>query len=237
MTPATDSPSDLPALAVLRQGLVDAARSDSRRSERPRTWVAAAAVGALCVLVATTAVAVLFGDDGPAPGGKAAANQLVTPASGPGLVFDGDDHLTFEQLVDRSELVVAATVLEVRPADEIVDIDPEYPTRVVHAVLEVDDVLKGPRARSEATVATIETAYAPVPGAPPHSSLEWRRRGEQIVAFLTPAPPGFGELYVPTSYSQSFYRLVGNRVLPLTGGDARGMRAGDFEAAVRAAAE
>ena len=177
------------------------------------------------------------GDDGVSPRASAAAGRLVAPQSGPGLTLDDESELSFDGLVDKSELVLTGTVKRVRTGAEIVDIDPKYPTRMLHAVVDVERVLKGPAGSREVKVATIESAYAPIPGARPEANLEWRRPGERIVAFLEAAPAGPGRPLVPTSYSQSFYRLEGDRVVPLAAqaAGAASMHLSDFEAA-RAAA-
>lgn len=236
MTERTDSVS-LPALVALREGLIGAARRDSGSTQRRRGWLAPTALAAICLLVAVALVAIPQDDDGVAPGVSAAADELVAPQSGSGLSLDGESHLTLAGLVDKSELVVAGTVERVRVGAEIVDIDPQYPTRIMHALVKVDRVLKGPAGRSAVTVATIDSAYASVPGAPAGATLEWRRPGERIVAFLAPAPGG--RLFVPTSYSQSFYRLEGDSVVPLArqNGGTAGLPLTAFAAAVRAAAD
>jgi hypothetical protein len=243
MTEHADSAPRMPALVSLREGLVDAARREPQGVRARRGWQLTTALAVLCALAATAVVLATGREDGVGPGVTANANDLIAPQTAPGFVSGGPHYETLEQLAANSAMVVTGTVTGVRSGGEIVDIDPEYPTRFVHAVVRVDQVLKGSVQRPTVTVRTVESAYAAVPGASSGPDLEWRRPGERIVAFLAPSPDG-GPLAVPTSYSQSFYRLDDGDVVPLAAkpgaGDAaqgHAMPLPEFAAAVRAAGQ
>ena len=239
MTDHADRTSRIPALIELREGFVDAARRGAGVERQRHDRQLAGALAVMCLLVVTAVLIATDGEDGNSQALRAEANELIEPQTAPGFVSGGPEYETLGQLTTNSSRVVAGTVQAVRSGGEIVDIDPEYPTRFIHAVVKVDEVLKGSTGPSTVTVRTVESAYAAVPGASGEPDLEWRRPGERIVAFLAPSPDG-GALAVPTSYSQSFYRLKGADVEPLaaSGGNAadrHAMPLSDFAAAVRAA--
>ena len=210
-----DDLAGLPALGALREGLQEVASRDARSRRRRQTRHVAAGLAGLALIVGAAAVMATRSDDtqSTVPSSQA-AQDLIEPQTAAGFVSGGPEYETLDQLVASSELVVAGTVKEVRSGGEIVDIDPQYPTRFLHTVIAVDEVMKGSTQRGEVTVRTIETAYAPTPGDPSGIDMEWRKAGTRIVAFLAASPSG-GSLLVPTSPSQSFYRLRGANVAPL----------------------
>ena len=234
MTEHADGPSGLPALAALREGLLEAAARDQRELTRNRHVRPLAGALAMLALLAAVAAVLATRDDGTGPGVTDAANELIARQPTPNLAASGPEYATLGQLVANSELIVAGTVAEVRSGGEIVDIDPEYPTRFVDAVVTVEQILKGADQRRTVTIRTLESAYAKVPGGSETPDLEWRRPGERIVAFLASSPEG-GRLLVPTSYSQSFYRLRGSDVVPLAAKAGSAVPLSDLVAAVRAA--
>jgi hypothetical protein len=238
MTEHVDKTARIPALDALRDGFLEVANSEAARSSRYRTRRLAAGLAALSLLVALAVVAVTGGERTEAPPATADANELIHPQAASGFVSGGPEYRTLDELVANSHLVVTGTVKEVRSGGEVVDIDPQYPTRFLNAVVAVDEVMKGSAPSTELTVRTIESAYAPAPGGPREPDVEWRTPGERIVAFLAPSPNG-GPLLVPTSYTQSFYRLKGADVMPLapTTGSIDAMPLSQFRQAVRAAAE
>jgi hypothetical protein len=214
MTDHTPESARIPALDTLRDGFVEVARGEARRSARRRTRQLAAGLAAVALLATVAAVVATDEPDGSAVAEM--ADELIELQHGVGLVPHGPQYRTLDGLVADSQLVVAGTVWEVRPGGEVVDIDPEYPTRFVDAVIQVDEVLKGAPTRDRVTVRTLESAYAPAPGGSGGPDLEWRKRGERVVAFLASSPDG-GPALVPTSYSQSLYRLKRDNVVPLAG--------------------
>jgi hypothetical protein len=104
-------------------------------------------------------------------------------------------------------------VTRVSPGREVVDIDPEYPTRFINTVLQVDDVLKGTASGKQVTVETMDLAFGPSAG---RADSEWRKPGERVVAFLSRGAAG-DAVFGPTTYAQSFYRVTGIELEQLSG--------------------
>lgn len=219
MKRAGDDPPPIPALDALREDFLQVARAGVPASASRRVRLVGAGLAGLVLAVAVAAVVASRPGSGSVsqdPG----LDRLIAPRTSPAFVSTGPEYETLDALVRASELVVAGTVKEVRPGGEVVDIDPEYPTRFLHTVIRVEDELKG-SVGAEVTVSTIEAAYAQAPGGP---DMEWRERGQRVLLFLMPSPEG-DRLRVPTSYGQSVYRVEGGSVAPL-GAPARDGRSG-----------
>lgn len=238
MTRQVKDGSELGALRELRGRLMSAAAAERSQPHHSRGKVIAG-LATTAVLIVAVALGTGAGEDVP-PVPKADSHEvhhLIEPRTSGAFASGGPEFASIDALVDNSPVIVAGTVAEVRSGGEIVDIDEEYPTTFVHAVVKVDSVMKG-SVGDAVTVRTPELAYAPAPNGP---DLEWREAGQRVVAFLAPSPNG-DRLLVPTSYGQSFYRVENEAVVPLTsvtpGQDAEGVPSvplPEFEQAVRSA--
>lgn len=233
MTKPVESSEAIPALGKLREEFVRVAQAESRSATPGRARSLAAGLAALCALV-VIAVVGSRGDEATAPsvsdraatpedtaGSQASAPQAGQQAA-PDVAQGGfaayePQYQTVDELARASTLVITGTVKDVRPGGEVIDIDPEYPTRFIDTLLGVDEVLKGPAISGEVTVNSIELAYANPPGSPAGTpNREWRKPGERVIAFLTNS--GSGPIFVPTSYAYSFYRLKGEDIEALSRG-------------------
>jgi hypothetical protein len=224
VTKPVGSSEAIPALGKLREEFVRAAQADSRSTSRGRVPRLAAGLAAAGAIVAI-AIVVDRGDEPTAPSvsdraatpGDTAGSLAPAPQLGQGAAPDvghggfaayEPQFQTVEALAQASTLVISGTVKDVRPGGEVVDIDPEYPTRFIDTLVGVDEVLKGSAASGEVTVKSIELAYANPPGTPAGTpDREWRAPGERVVAFLTNL--GSGPIFGPTSYAHSLYRIKG----------------------------
>lgn len=132
----------------------------------------------------------------------------------PGFAASGPLFESIQELAANSDLIVLGTVEEVQPGEVLEAEDPQYPTRRLNTVVQVDTVLKGEYSEETLTVATLELAYAsPQPG----SGSDWRQAGTRVVAFIAESSEGAtgnnGEpLFFPVSYPQSFYIIEGKQL-------------------------
>jgi hypothetical protein len=141
-----------------------------------------------------------------------ASDRLPTQGGGVGSLWTrppegtcdchANDYQTLEELVTESELILVGTVGESRVAD-VMDKNSDYPTRIIHTEVVVDEVLKG-SVSGEIIVATQELAF----GGP--GVEEWRQAGHRVVLFLTQSLEKIG-VYVPSnlSYFQAAYSVTG----------------------------
>jgi hypothetical protein len=233
VTKSVETSDVIPALGKLREEFVRVAEAESRSASPPRTRPLATGLAALCALVAIAVLAnrddearVPSVNDPAATPGETAASQATAPQVGPngapdvahgGFAAYEPQYQTVDALAQASTLVITGTVTDVRSGGEVVDIDPEYPTRFLDTLVRVDEVLRGSAGSGDVTVKSIELAYANPPGSPAGTpDREWRKPGERVVAFLTNS--GSGPLFVPTSYAYSFYRLKGEDIEALSRG-------------------
>lgn len=192
----------------------------SKKWARPLT---AALAG---LLLGGVLIAVVVGsDDGGAPPSvadepSAAPDQVLDMQNGAGgagsdetIEIYSPKYSSLAGLTGASQVVVEGTVKEVSPGREVVDIDPEYPTRFINNELQVDGVLKGTLSSKDVTVETMDLAFSPAAGRP---DTEWRRPGVRVLAFLSPRASG-DPIFGPTTYAQSFYRVTGAKLEPLSG--------------------
>jgi hypothetical protein len=135
-----------------------------------------------------------------------------------GFAADGPLYESFDQLVSQSNLIVTGTVQETVVGKVFGD-DPtgKYPTRHLHTVIGVEEVLKGSDVR-EVTVITDELAFTGT------NTEEWRTQGSGALLFLTPSSENKGlHLLANINYIQTVYTLHGDDVRKTMGGDLYGL--------------
>jgi hypothetical protein len=217
-------PHRVPALAELRDALHARAKTEAEVPSKKWTRPLAATLAGLAVGAVLIAVVVGSNDDGTtqsAADDRGGAPDQVLDMGNAGGSGRSDEtieiysptYASLAGLTDASQVVVEGTVQEVRSGREVVDIDPEYPTRFLNTVVQVDDVLKGTLSTKSVTVETMDLAFGPAAGRP---ASEWRKPGERVVAFLSPRAPG-DPVFGPTTYAQSFYRVTGAKLEQLSG--------------------
>lgn len=139
---------------------------------------------------------VLDSDTGPATQADARVGSLVG---------HGPSYSSLVELVANSELVAVGTVTS-STVGKIFDDDPtgQYPTRLLHTVVSIDEVMRG-IAPGEVTVVTDELAFAA-----PNLS-DWREPGTQVLLFLTQSTetPGYHVL-TNLNYTQTAYVVQGD---------------------------
>lgn len=140
---------------------------------RVRVTVVFTAVTAL--LAAWLGMALLLDSD------REPARQAAGPVVG-SFSGHGTSYSSLPQLIRKSALIVTGTVKDTR-VGKVFDDDPtgQYPTKLVHTVARVDEILKGSPPSAEITVITDELAFA----AP--NLDDWRRAGTTVLLFLTPS--------------------------------------------------
>lgn len=207
--------SHLPALEELREQFLDVARHEAGGPRSARRGYVAASLTIVALLAMTAVVLASQNGDTRAVPSFAQVDRLLEPVSALGFSAREKQYSTMGELVDESRLVVRGTVAEVRSGGEIADIDPEYPTRLIDAVIKVEEVMKGSSELPQVTIRSIDLAFARPPGAPASEpNLEWRKLDQRILVFLAPSPTG-GSALVPTNYGQSVYRVRGGKAVPL----------------------
>lgn len=168
-----------------------------------RVRVAVVFVAVAALLAAGLGTAVLL-DSGRQPA-RQAAGPVVGSYSG-----DGPSYSSLRQLVGNSDLIVVGTV-EDTSVGKVYGDDPtgEFPTRDLHTVVAVDEVLKGASSTREVTVITNELAFS----AP--NLEDWRQAGTRVVIFLTPSreqqTAGF-HILANINYAQTAYFVRGEDV-------------------------
>jgi len=159
------------ALDELRAELLHAARNHSASVPRAHLSFRNVVLGAVALLVAVAAAGILIRSDEngagprrrPAGGSAASGTQYTSPA----------------ELMDRSELVVTATVQQVVVGEVVAEPDDDpHPTRWLDTTLMVEEVLKGPPSDT-VVVETLEFAFG--------GRAEWRKPGQRVLLFLSPS--------------------------------------------------
>jgi hypothetical protein len=135
-----------------------------------------------------------------------------------GFGADGPLYESLDELVSKSDLVVIGTVGQTLVGKVFGD-DPtgKYPTRHLHTVIGVGEVLKGPDV-GEVTVITDEVAFTGT------NTEEWRTQGSRVVLFLTPSKDNEGlHILANINYIQTAYTLHGEDLRKTMGGDLYGL--------------
>ena len=125
---------------------------------------------------------------------------------------------SLDQLVSKSDLVVTGTV-EKTIVGKVVGDDPtgKYPTRHLHTIIGVDEVLKGSDVE-EVTIITDELAFTGP------NAEEWRTQGSHVLLFLTPSRENEGlHILANINYIQTVYTRHGDDVRKTMGGDLYGL--------------
>jgi hypothetical protein len=194
----------IPALAELRQEFLGVAADEPRSPGRRMPRVAIALTGLGIVVAAGFMAALIFESD------LQPKRQSDRPVAG-AFAGHGPSYSSLGELAGNSSLIVVGTVSDTR-VGEVFDDDPtgQYPTRFLHTVVSVDEVLKGSAPSGDLTIATDELAYA----AP--NLDDWRKAGTRVLLFLTPSVEG---RYVMANldYSQTAYALRGEDVVATIG--------------------
>lgn len=124
----------------------------------------------------------------------------------------GPSYSSLRELADRSDLVVVGTVTDSR-IGEVFDDDPtgEYPTRMLHTTVRVEEAMKGSSPSADINIRTDELAFADP------NVKEWRQPGVRVLLFLTPGTEGRYLLANRNSLQTSF--LVQGEEVEATVGD------------------
>lgn len=166
-----------------------------RRGPVPRGMLLGAALLALLLVVAGLTVAVALSSWRPS------AVEFARPPVA-GFVASGPVYESLPELATKSELIVVGTVTE-SVIGEVVNDDPEFPSRFVHTVVHVEEPLKGSAPRV-VTVVTHELAFRM------SNTQDWRRPGERVLLFLTRSTetPGL-HILANSNLSQTAYLMRG----------------------------
>lgn len=125
----------------------------------------------------------------------------IAPAGG----FEGTDEYYFETLprmVATVDLVVVATVQDVRPGRSVGAEGDEFPVEFVDAVLQVSQLLHGSAQADSITVETLEAqTYV----------TDWRKAGHEVLIFLSKGDALSKGRYYPTN-SQSVLLVDGQNL-------------------------
>ncbi|MGI8910228.1 MAG: hypothetical protein ACR2JR_06705, partial [Rubrobacteraceae bacterium] len=126
------------------------------------------------------------------------SSQSGKPASG-GFFASGPMFQSLDQMVATADLVVMGTVTDARPGEVMAAGTPDE-VRNLNAVVNVDEVLKGPVPNGPIVVKTLELGYTG-PG-----KTEWRQPKEPVLLFLSDSRETPG-LYIMAgiSYDQTAY--------------------------------
>jgi hypothetical protein len=199
----------LPALAGLRDEFLRVASEEPRSSTRgmPRRLLALATLGFL--VAAVSAATLVFDSDNQS---ERRVNRPVVGA----FAGHGPQYSSLQDLADNSRLIVVGTVTDSR-IGEVFDDDPtgKYPTRMLHTVVGVDEVLKGSVPAGDVTIATDELGFA----AP--NLDDWRKAGTRVLLFLTPSIEGRYVL-ANLNYTQTAYFIQGEDVRAAVGDSLSG---------------
>jgi hypothetical protein len=189
----------LPALAELHDEFLRVAANERRSSNRGLSRTAMALVG-LGLFVAAIFLAELIFDSDAQP-----ERRATRPAVG-AFAGHGPSYSSLRELADNSSLVVVGTVTDTR-IGQVFDDDPtgQYPTRLLHTGMSIDEVLKGPTPSGDLTIATDELAFA----AP--NLDDWRKAGTRVLLFLTPSREGRYVL-ANLDYPQTAYFVRGEDI-------------------------
>jgi hypothetical protein len=121
------------------------------------------------------------------------------------------------ELVEKSDLIGVGTVAKSYIGKVYAD-DPtgQYPTRDLHTIVNLEEILKGSANSDQVTIVTLELAFAG-PNQP-----DWRQPGERVLLFLTSSKetPDFFTL---SNYFQTAYLIVGDDVRRAIAGDTSGV--------------
>jgi hypothetical protein len=163
---------------------------------RVRIVLALAALAA--VLAASIGIALLLDSE------SDPATQVNRPVGS--FAGHGPSYSSLKELAAHSELVVVGTVTS-SGIGKVFDDDPtgEYPTRLLHTAVGIEESLRGSIASDEVTIVTDELAFA----AP--NLTDWREPGTRVLLFLTPSTETTG-YYVLTNLNntQTAYFVQGD---------------------------
>lgn len=122
----------------------------------------------------------------------------------------GDDTVydTVDELVGKSDLILVGTVME-SVVGEVFDDDAEYPTRIVHTTVAVEEALKGSGSEGDVMVPTDELAFV-------GNEDDWREPGYRVLLFLTPSRERDEPFYILSNvnYLQTTYFVDGDEIEP-----------------------
>jgi hypothetical protein len=126
-----------------------------------------------------------------------------------------------DELVRTSDLILVGTAQETRVAKVIGEgPDDEFPTRIVHTTVAVEEVLGGLASGGCVVVSTDELAFR-APG-----FEDWREPASRVLLFLTRSQePTEPDVYVLQTSFQSAYVVVGDEleITALPGDDVTGL--------------
>lgn len=199
------------------------ARADMRRSPRRPVGPYLLGLAVVAFVVAATAVAMRGGSRDleepptassvrtcPAPAGEAWTPPPEGSSAGHGFISD-----SVNALVRTSDLILIGTAQDTRVAEVIGEgPDDEFPTRIVHTTVAVEEVLRGSDSERCVVVSTDELAFRG-PGIE-----DWRETGRRVLLFLSRSPdPKNPGVYVSANLTpfQAAYFVVGDELELATG--------------------
>jgi hypothetical protein len=197
----TEERSSLPVVMELRKEMLRVAANERQGSSGMSAHRVLALTGLGLAIASVFLVALIFDSDGPS------RRRSTQPAVG-SFGAHGAEYPSLRELARHSKLILVGTVTDTR-IGKVFDDDPEYPTRLLHTTLSVEEVLKGSPPSTDPTIVTDELGFSGP------TVDEWRNAGTRVLLFLT---PGDKDRYVLANlaYPQAAYVLRGEDVVPTT---------------------
>lgn len=212
MTDHSPKEFSVPSLGALREELRRVGASGAPTKQQiPRHRL-------VWTLVALTIFGTSFGGALLYGGGSETDERPRAPIAG-GFSADGPVYESLHGLVAESDLIVMGTV-EDSFIGKVHDDDPtgQFPSRDLHTVVRVEELLKGSKPGDEITVVTIELAFAG-----PNLD-DWREPGDRVLLFLTRSSETPGAFILANiNYLQTAYSIQGDDVGTTIGGDTTGL--------------
>lgn len=226
------SMSDIPALDQLRAEFARVASADAESPRSPRVRPRLVALALLTFAAAATTVVALRSISGDRAREQAAAERrggdAVAPPA-PAFAGHGIAYSNVGELIRASDLILIGTVQETIVARVIGEgPDDQFPTRILHTTVAVEEELRGAAPKSSVVVSTPELAFQG-PGVEDWREPgveDWRQPERRVLLFLTRSPdPNDPDVYVPANlaYLQTTFFAVGDEIEMTVGGDVNGL--------------
>lgn len=222
----------IPALRALRAELMRTAAAEvdgvDKRRVRPLVVTLAAAIFVVTAISTFAAVRWLSGRPAERPTASASGEDdaaaspspAASPTPGaPPFAAHGPAYTTLKELITNSDLILIGVVQETATA-EVHSEGPgdEFPTRMLHTTVAVEDVLKGSDRDGKVIVPTDELAFRGP------DIEDWRKAGHRVLLFLTPSPESpERHILANLNFLQTAYFVRGKEINMTVGGDIYGL--------------